>query len=126
MAGWIRLCPQDVGWLQPSLIITSQEIPSGGYPQPSVPFLARWGLEILVTSVYTICGAGILIGAYKKKWRFALFFPGLLVTAAGIVLHNSLLGTYGLLVIGILMLVLGIFLYIRQTQGNHKHEPAPG
>jgi murein DD-endopeptidase MepM/ murein hydrolase activator NlpD len=29
MAGWIRLCPQDLGWLQPSQIITSQEIPPG-------------------------------------------------------------------------------------------------
>jgi murein DD-endopeptidase MepM/ murein hydrolase activator NlpD len=124
MAGWIRLCPQDLGWLQPSLVITSQEIPPGGYPQPTVPFWTRWGLELLITSIYTICGAGILIGAYRKKWRFLLIFPGLLLTAAGIVLHNKLLGTYVLLAIGILVLAIGICLYIRQTQGVDKHEPA--
>jgi hypothetical protein len=121
MAGWIRLCPQDLGWLQPSLIITSQEIPSGGYPQPKVPYLTRWGVELLITSVYTICGAGILFGAYRKKWRSFLVFPGILVTAAGIVLRTRLLGTYALLGIGILILALGIFLYIRQTQGTEKH-----
>jgi murein DD-endopeptidase MepM/ murein hydrolase activator NlpD len=121
MAGWIRLCPQDLGWLQPSLVITSQEIPPGGYPQPKVEFLTRWGLEALITSVYTICGTGILIGAYKKRWQFFLIFPGLLVTTAGIVLHNKLLGTYVLPAIGILMLALGIFLYSRQSQGVEKH-----
>jgi hypothetical protein len=122
MAGWIRLCPQDLGWLQPSLIITSQEILPGGYPQPKIPFLTRWGLELLVTSVYTLCGAGILIGAYKKKWRFALLFPGILVIAAGIVLHNRLLGTYVLFVIGTLILAFGVFVFIRQPQGVEKHE----
>jgi len=115
MAGWIRLCPQDIGWLQPSFIITSQEIPPGGYPQPKVPFLTRWGVELLITSAYTICGAGILVRAYRRKLRFLLIFPGILVTAAGIVLQNRFLGTYVLLVNGILMLALGIFLYSRQT-----------
>ena len=36
MGGWITLCPQDVGWLQPSLVMTRQQIPVGGYPQPQV------------------------------------------------------------------------------------------
>jgi murein DD-endopeptidase MepM/ murein hydrolase activator NlpD len=115
MAGWIRLCPQDLGWLQPSLVITSQEIPVGGYPQPEIPFWIRWGQELLITGFYSICGAGIFVGAIRKKWRLFLLFPGILVTAAGIVLHNNgLLSTYVLLVIGILMLAAGIFQYIRR------------
>jgi murein DD-endopeptidase MepM/ murein hydrolase activator NlpD len=113
MAGWIRLCPQDIGWLQPSLVITSQEIPAGGYPQPKVPFLIRWGQELLITSLYAICGAGILIGAIRKKWRLFLFFPGVLLIAAGIVLRVRLLSTYFLLAIGILILAIGIGHYIR-------------
>jgi len=121
MAGWIRLCPQDLGWLQPSLVITSQEIPSGGYPQPKVPFLTRWGLEVLITSTYGICGAGILVGAIRKKWRLFLIFPGVLVTTAGIVLHNNrVLMTYTLLVLGILMTVVGIMLFVRQPQGVER------
>lgn len=114
MAGWIRLCPQDLGWLQPSLVITSQEIPPGGYPQPDVPFWIRWGLELIITSLYTICGTGILVEAIRKKWRLFLIFPGVLLIAAGIVLHNNrILSTYVLLAIGILVLTVGIFHYIR-------------
>jgi murein DD-endopeptidase MepM/ murein hydrolase activator NlpD len=115
MAGWIRLCPQDIGWRQPSLVITNQEIPAGGYPQPAVPFWIRWGQELLITSLYAICGTGILIGAIKKKRRLFLIFPGVLLIAAGIVLYNNrLLSTYALLAIGILVLAVGIFQYIRQ------------
>jgi murein DD-endopeptidase MepM/ murein hydrolase activator NlpD len=124
MAGWIHLCPQDLGWLQPSVVITSQEIPPGGYPQPRVPFQTRWGLELLITSVYTICGAGILVGAFRKKWRFFLIFPGMLVTAAGIVLYiNRLLSTYLLLAIGIVLLAVGILLFLQPAQGVEEHEP---
>jgi murein DD-endopeptidase MepM/ murein hydrolase activator NlpD len=123
MAGWIRLCPQDLGWLQPSLVITSQEIPVGGYPQPEVPLLARWGLELLITGAYGICGAGMLAGAVRKKLRSFLVFPGILLIAAGIVLHNNrMLSTYVLLAIGILLLAFGILLNIRQTHGIERYE----
>ena len=65
MGGWIKLCPQDVGWLQPSLVITSQEIPAGGYPQPKVGFLTRWGLDLLIASLCTI--GGVLFYRYKQE-----------------------------------------------------------
>jgi murein DD-endopeptidase MepM/ murein hydrolase activator NlpD len=110
MAGWIRLCPRDIGWLQPSLIITSQEIPVSGYPQPQVPFLIRWGQGLLITGLYASCGAGMLVEAIRKKWRLFLIFPGILLVVAGIVLRNNrMLSTYALLLIGILMLAFGIF-----------------
>lgn len=123
MAGWIRLCPQDLGWLQPSLVITSQEIPSGGYPGPKVPLLIRWGLEILLTGIYSIGGGLMVFLAVRKKLRFFLIFPGILVTAAGIVLYNNgMIRTYTLLVIGILVTIFGILLIIRQIQGAKEHE----
>lgn len=111
MAGWIRLCPQDIGWLQPSLVVTSQEIPAGWYPQPDIPFWIRWGWELLIISVYSIGGTGLLVGVIRKKWRLFLVLPGILVTAAGIFLCTTqMLSTYTLLVIGILLLAVGIFL----------------
>ena len=116
MAGWIRLCPQDLGWLQPSVVITSQQIPAGGYPQPKVGFLVRWGFELLITSIYTIGGAGMLISAIRRKLRFFLLFPGVIVTAAGIVFHNNrMISTYTLLGIGILVMASGILLYVRAS-----------
>ncbi|NTU54688.1 MAG: M23 family metallopeptidase [Anaerolineales bacterium] len=118
MAGWIRLCPQDLGWLQPSIVITSQEIPLGGYPQPEVGFLIRWGLELLLISIYTIGGALMIAFAVRKKLRFLSIFPGMIAIAAGIVFHNNgMVNTYTLLVIGIIMIASGILLLTRYPQG---------
>ena len=123
MAGWIRLCPQDLGWLQPSLVITSREIPPGGYPQHKVPFLIQWGLELILTSAYTMGAAAMIFFAVRKKLRFFLIFPGVIVTAAGIVFHNNgMISTYTLLAIGILMTIFGTLLFIRQAQGVKVHE----
>lgn len=114
MAGWIRLCPQDIGWLQPSLVINNQEIPTGGYPQPEIPFWIHWGQEMLITGFYTTFGVIILIVAIRKKMRLFLIFPGIFLTAAGIILHNNeVLSTYTLLVIGIIVLAVGIVRYFR-------------
>lgn len=115
MAGWIRLCPQDLGWLQPSLVITNQEIPGGGYPQPKVGFWTRWGFELAVTGVYTLTGVSMLIFGVSKRHRFLLLFPGLLVVAAGLVLPiRGLLSSYALLAMGILILVVGVYTFLRE------------
>lgn len=116
MAGWIRLCPQDLGWLQPSVVIASQEIPAGGYPQPKVGFLTRWGFELLITSIYTVGAVSMLIYGVRKMHRFLLLFPGILVVAAGIVFHNNgMMGSYTLLVIGILILAVGIYYFMQRS-----------
>jgi murein DD-endopeptidase MepM/ murein hydrolase activator NlpD len=116
MGGWIKLCPQDVGWLQPSLVITSQEIPAGGYPQPEVGFLTRWGLELLIASLYTIGGVGMFVGVSRKKTRILVLLPGSFIIVAGIVFYNNgMIRSYLLLVIGILILAVGIYYYIRRT-----------
>lgn len=127
MAGWIRLCPQDLGWLQPSLIITSQEIPEGGYPQPKVGFLTRWGLEILLTGIYSIGGGLMVFLSVKKNIRLLLVFPGIVVTAGGIVFHNNgMISTYTLFALGILMTIFGVLLFIRQVQGAKEYEHTSG
>jgi hypothetical protein len=115
MAGWIKFCPQDLGWLQPSLVITSQQIPAGGYPQPHVGFLNLWGLDLLLTSLYTIGGV-IFIVTNRKKSRFLLLIPGFIAIVAGIVGHNNgVMKSYLLLVVGILILATGIYYYIRPS-----------
>ena len=124
-AGWIRLCPQDLGWLQPSLVIAGQEIPAGGYPQPEIGFLTRWGLELLVFIAYAIGGVGMLLLAIKKKLRLMALLPGTIVTAAGVVLYNNrTLNTYGLLLLGISMLVVGIYYSIRWPASKKLDHPS--
>jgi len=55
-AGWIKYCPQDLGWLQPSITISEQDITEAGFPNPEAPFFTIWWLELLLSSL-------ILIGA---------------------------------------------------------------
>ena len=115
-AGWIKLCPQHLGWLQPSVVITSQDIPSRGYPMPMAGFLDLWGFEVLVTGAYTIFGAGMLVWAAHKNIPFLLGIPPVLLIAAGIVLHgNGMLRTYTLLAVGMLLAVIGAFVFIRRA-----------
>ena len=50
-AGWIKLCPTELGWLPPSAIITAQGIPAGGFSPPTGSasnWLAKWGIELSV------------------------------------------------------------------------------
>ena len=124
MGGWIKLCPQDVGWLQPSLIITSQEIPPGGYTQPQVGFLTRWWFDLLIGSLFTMSGASMLINAYRKQIRFLLLIPGCLAIVAGVMFHhNGLVRNYALLVIGILLLAVGVYYFIRRTTPKLQDRP---
>ena len=115
-AGWIHLCPQDVGWLQPSLVITSQKIPIGGYPQPQVDFWTRWGVEIIVTVAYGSGAIAMLIMGIRKRSKFSLLFPGSILILAGVVLNNRMVSTYTLLGIGIVVMIYGIYAYWRQSK----------
>lgn len=56
MAGWIGLCPADVGWLQPSAVIAAQQIPDGGFAAPDGPGLVEWTAEVLFFAAYAIGG----------------------------------------------------------------------
>jgi murein DD-endopeptidase MepM/ murein hydrolase activator NlpD len=117
MAGWIRLCPQDLGWLQPSLVITSQEIPVEGYPQPEVNFLTRWGVEMVLTGAYGLGGTIMLIMGIRKKSNVAMLFPGPLLTLAGVVfLNNRIVSTYALLGVGVAVMAVGVYAFMRQSK----------
>jgi len=117
MAGWIRLCPQDLGWLQPSLVITSQDIPAGGYPQPKVNFLIRWGVEMLLICAYSLGGAVMLIMGIRKKLSFALLFPGPILILASIIFYKErMVSTYVLLGIGIIVTLCGIYVYVHKSK----------
>ena len=121
MAGWIYPCPQDLGWLQPSLVITSQEIPMGGYPQPKVDFLTRWGVEIIATIAYGLGGTVMLITGIKKKSNFLMLFPGPVLTLAGILLYKEhIVSTFALLGIGIVVMLCGIYAYVCQSKQKEQ------
>lgn len=48
MAGWISLCPRDLGWLQPSAVMAGQTFPSGGFEGPVGGFLEKWWIDLMI------------------------------------------------------------------------------
>ena len=120
-AGWIHLCPQDLGWLQPSLVITSQEIPIGGYPQPQVDFWTRWGVELIVTVAYGLGGTVMLIMGTRKRSKFSMLFPGPFLILAGVILFKEhIVSTYALLGVGIVVMICGIYAYIQPSKKKEQ------
>ncbi len=83
MAGWIRPCPADVGWLRPSAVIAGQSIPDGGYSEPELNFITRWGLELLFGGLYLFSAIGSLIYATRKNKPLLLVFGGIVYAIAG-------------------------------------------
>ncbi len=121
-AGWIKPCPQDLGWLQPSEIITRQEIPPGGFPAPSAGLLKKWGIELAFMSVYGVGGVCNLIYALKKNKPLTLVIYGGIMLVAGWILSSK--GTrisYVLFPMAILALGFAAFQYSRRFQRT----PAP-
>lgn len=109
-AGWIKSCPGDLGWLQPSVIIMDQTIPEGGFPVPDSTFLSKWWIELLFTVINAFGAVSVIIYSYKKNKNLPLFMAGFIFIIAGCVYHNdgwrigillfalsAILITYGLL-----------------------------
>ena len=125
-AGWIKLCPQDVGWLNSSEIITGQEIPSGGFTLPGGNFFSKWGVELVFISIYVIGAVCMLIYAIRKNKPINLAIYGGILIVAGFILSNK--GTRISLVLyplAALILCFAIFQYIlqakRSPETNHSN-----
>ena len=115
-AGWIKPCPPDLGWLRPSLTITSQDIPVGGFPEPRARFLAKWGIELLFAGFYLLWAVGMLIYAIKKNKPLALLAYGGATIAAGWIMRSKgSIASYVLSAMAILVMAIGVTLIIRNS-----------
>jgi murein DD-endopeptidase MepM/ murein hydrolase activator NlpD len=113
-AGWIKPCPRDLGWLQSSAIITGQDIPPGGFPEPAAGLVAKWGIELLFTSVYLIGAICVLVFAIRKNKPLVLIINGGLLVVAGWIFHGKGAKTsYVLFVMAVLLTAIGIYNAIR-------------
>ncbi len=83
MAGWIKPCPSDVGWLKPSAVITSQEIPPGGFQMPKGNFFEKWRGEIILVSIYALTGILALAQALRKKNAIIPIIYGIAMVIGG-------------------------------------------
>ena len=68
MAGWIKPCPTELGWRQPSAVIAAQHIPPGGFDGPVGGLIEKWWPEALVAGLM-LCGAvwWNIVGIRKRK-----------------------------------------------------------
>jgi murein DD-endopeptidase MepM/ murein hydrolase activator NlpD len=116
-AGWIKPCPQDLGWLQPAQIITSQEIPPGGFPEPKGNFIEKWGVEFVLCSIYLVGAVCAFVFTVKrKKPTFSAIYGGLLLVTGWILLNKGSGMSYVLFSVAVILLVFAIFQYVRHSR----------
>jgi murein DD-endopeptidase MepM/ murein hydrolase activator NlpD len=116
-AGWIKPCPRDLGWLQPSGVITGQEIPPGGFSEPEGDFFEKWGGEFALICIYAFGAACAFVFAIKrKKPTFPAIYGGLMLVAGWFFLSKGTRTSYLLLSIAVILLVFAIYRYIKQSR----------
>ncbi len=116
-AGWIKSHPPDLGWLQPSVIITSQVIPAGGFPNPEAGFLEIWRNEVVIAGIYIIGSVFMLVIAIKKDKPFVPVVFGVILFAAGFVFvtKKRLVVSYAVFAMAALSSAVGIYKVIRRS-----------
>lgn len=125
--GWIKPCPQELGWLQPSAIITAQEIPAEGFPEPASDGLAKWGIELLIGGIYSLGGICMLVYTLKKDKPLIPILSGVTFLAAGwYFYHDGWKMSYALLTMGVLFPAIGVARFIRRRQERQGMEDGLG
>ena len=115
MAGWIKPCPQDLGWLQPSLVIMNQAIPDGGFQASSGNILEMWSVELVMGGIYFLGTVSMLIFGIKTNKPYLLLFSGGVLTATGIYFYTvGWKMSYFLFGFALLLIGMGIVLLIRR------------
>lgn len=123
-AGWIRFCPPDLGWLKPSVIITSQVIPAGGFPNPAAGFLEIWWNELLAAGFFIIAGVCMLVIMTKKDKHFLLLIFGGMLLAAGIFFaaRQRVVVSYAVFAMAALLSAVGIYKVIRHFSKTSRSQ----
>jgi len=117
-AGWIKYCPQDLDWLQPSLVIVNQDNPSSGFSKQASGFLSIWGHELLLSGFLLIGATFALIMITRRRKPIILVLNiGFLVLVTWFSFSKVLIVSYVLLAICILLVLIETFKLIwRRTQ----------
>lgn len=119
MAGWIKPCPQDLGWLQPSSVIMNQESPEGGFSASRGNFFEMWSVELLMGGIYFLGAVSMIVFGVKTQKPYLLLLSGAVFTATGIYFYTS--GwkmSYAILALALLLIGIGILMLIRRLTNN--------
>jgi len=114
-AGWIKPCPVDLGWLQPSEIITNQTIPTDGFPEPSASFFDKWWFEFLFAGVYLVGGVCVLLFGTKRDKPLVIIISGVVLLGAGwIFFQDGWMMSYLLIAMGIILATIGAYRIVQK------------
>jgi murein DD-endopeptidase MepM/ murein hydrolase activator NlpD len=115
MAGWIKPCPRDLGWLPPSEIMASQQIPQGGFQEPAGSFFQKWGVELALLSIYLFGAVFVVVYAVAKSKPYAPVVYSAMLLAAGVVLlHKGTRTIYALFLMAAVLITFSIADYLRR------------
>jgi murein DD-endopeptidase MepM/ murein hydrolase activator NlpD len=113
MAGWIRPCPADIGWLQPSEILSMESPPAGEYQTARGNFLGVWTPDLVLLLPYLIGGPAVLLSSWRRNqpW-FLAAAVGVILLAGFIFLNKMPLVSPAIMGLGLIMAVIGIYRFI--------------
>lgn len=116
-AGWIKQCPMDLGWLQPSGIISGQQVPPGGFLEPTGSFFEKWGVEFVFVSIYVIGGVIAFLFAIRRN-RPALLatYGGFMLVAGWLFLNKATRVSYVLFTMAVILLVFAVIQHTRLSR----------
>jgi len=112
---WVKRCPQDLGWLHPSITITLQTIPSGGFPDPEAGFFTRWWPDILLTGLILLAALGMILLFRKWKRPLLMLLPAILLFLSGSLLYatGSAL-SHVLIMATVIVITIGVQMFINR------------
>ena len=117
MGGWIAPCPQDAGWLQPSLVITSQDLEIGQTATLAVNWFTLWRMELLLAGVYFVAAGSMAVSNIKKDKPVIIMLSGGFLLIVSIVFSQKLILLPAVsLGLGVVILLLGIVRWRRKRE----------
>jgi len=122
-AGWIKYCPPDLGWIQPSIVISDQEIPEAGFQNPESSLLAVWWQEILL-SVLILIGAitALFVTTMKENITLVIGYSITLPLLTWYTFNKGLLISYALLVLFIIFVSIRVLKFARHKQISRQNK----
>lgn len=122
-AGWIRYCPQDLGWLQPSEIICEQQIPDTGFHNRETAFLAKWWQEILLSLLILIAAiTALLVTTTRHNTVLLIGYSIALPLLTWYTFDRRLLISYALLALLVVFISIRVLKFARHKQVSRPNK----
>lgn len=121
MAGWIRLCPADVGWLQPSSILRLESPPAETYQTVRGDFLSVWTGDLVLLIPYLIGGPAVVLSSWRRNQPWFLAAGVVVILIAGFIFRTKMpIISPVIMAISVIMAVIGIYRFVWVPRRRHR------